>query len=187
MTIANQAAIASHNAGLYQRTHRRLVELATISQNSRAISQTIDLKQLYETVRTQVDVALKADSLYLALYDETNDELTFPLAVEHGQAVELSPRAPDRLMRHILTTRQPLLLAGEIGAKLVELGLAAEGAPLPRAKAYLGVPLVVGAKVRGVLAVEDYKRAYAFTDKHEQSLITIAAPIAAAVDGAALG
>ncbi|MCC7360249.1 MAG: GAF domain-containing protein [Anaerolineales bacterium] len=184
--VANQAAIASHNAGLYQRTHRRLVELATLSQNSRAISQTIDLQQLYQTVRTQVEVALKADTVTLALFDEVKDELTFPLAVDHGQAVELSPRAPDRLMRQILSTHRPLLLTGEIKAKLVELGLAAEGAALPRAKSYLGVPLLAGAKARGVLVVEDYKRAYAYTDKHEQSLVAIAAPIAAAVDGAAL-
>ncbi|MEP7358121.1 MAG: GAF domain-containing protein, partial [Anaerolineales bacterium] len=189
MTLANQAALAAHNARQYQQTQRRLTELATIGQASRALSQTIDLKQVYETVRTHIEVSLHADSYYLALYDEARGEVTYPLAVERGQSLELSRRAPDALIRQILDTGQPLLLSGDTNTLLPgasETGAEPEPLAPGRAKSYLGVPLLLGTRVTGVLAVADYQRAYAFTDKHERSLATIAAPIAAAVDGARL-
>ena len=191
MTVANQTAVAVHNARLYRQTQRRLMELAHISQTGRAIGQTVDVRQLYDSVRTQVEAALRAESLYLALYDATRDEVSFPLLVENGKALAVAPHRPDPLVRHILDTGRSLLLTGGVEQKLAELGLWPQGstnappATLPlTAKAYLGVPLLLGDRVAGVLAVQDYKRTYGLTDKHERSLVSIAAPIAAAVDGA---
>ena len=192
MTLANQAAIAAHNARLYRQTQRRLTELAAITQTSRSISQTIDLKQVFENVRDQVETSLHADNFYVALYDEANNQLSYPLAVEQGQRVELSPRAPDPVIHHVLETQQSLLLMGDIGGKLAQLGLLPANSPeaevlaLVRAKAFLGVPLVSGRNIVGVLAVEDFQRAFAFTNKHERSAAVIAAPLAAAVEAARL-
>ena len=192
MTLANQAAIAAHNASLFRATQRRLTELAAITQSSRAISQTIDLKPVFENVREQLESNLHADNFYLALYDEANNQVSFPLVVEQGQRVERSPRAPDRVIAYVLETQQSLTLMGDLGARLAQLGLLPAGSSetevqaLVRAKAFLGMPLVSGHHVVGVLALEDFQRAFAFTEKHERSVAAIAAPVAAAVEGARL-
>jgi len=192
MTLANQAAIAAHSARLYQETQQRTMELAAIGQSSRSITQAIDLKHIYDSARTQIQAELHADSFYVALFDAAINEVTYPLAVERGQSLELGRRAPDRLIDHILHTRQSLLLTGEDAAQLEELGLRqpaeaqAEPAPELRAKAYLGVPLISGANLLGVLAVQDFQRAFAFTDVHERGLANIALPLAAAVQAARL-
>ena len=187
MTLANQAALAAHNARQYQQTQRRLTELATIGQASRAASQTIDLEQVYETVQTHMEVSLHADTYYLALYDEALGVVNYPLAAEKGQSIDPGPRAADAFVRKILETAQPLVLSGD--AKLLEANSSEatgerESNMGAGAKSYLGVPLLLGTRAIGVLAVADYQRAYAFTEEHERSLAAIAAPIAAAVDGA---
>ena len=127
MTLANQAALAAQNTRLYRLTQRRLTELAAITQSSQSLSQALDLQPVFANVCDQVAAALHADSFFVALYDAASRQLSFPLAVEHGQRVELSPRAPGLVIGHVLATRQSLVLIGDIGSQLAELGLLPAG------------------------------------------------------------
>src|SRR6266536_165649 len=117
MTLANQAALATYNARQYQQAQHRLTELATIGQASRAVSQATGLKEVYETVRSHIEASLNPDSYYLVLYDDARGVVSYPLVVEHGQRVEFSPRAPDRLIQKILDTGQPLLFNADTNTK----------------------------------------------------------------------
>jgi len=181
--IANQAAVAVQNAQLYAETQTRLAELATINQISRAISSTIDLKQLYQTVAEQVMTIMGVDNIFLLLYDPTSNLISFPVLLEHGQPLEIAPRPPAGLSLHVIQTRRPLLLRGDdITAQLQQHGAQSMGAGV--AKSWLGAPLLSGERVIGVVAVQDLERANVFDDSHERVLTTIAAQVAVAIENA---
>ena len=95
-TLANQAAVAVQNARLYNEAQARLNELATLNQLSHALASTINLEQVYQTVRDQVRAVMGADSIYLALYDEAHNQMSFPFMVERGELIELAPCALGR-------------------------------------------------------------------------------------------
>jgi PAS domain S-box-containing protein len=184
-TLANQAAVAVQNARQYDETQVRLNELATLNQISRALSATIDMEQVYQTISEQVRAVLHVDSIYLALYDEAHNQLSFPLRLERGQPLPAEPQTPTGLHRHILWTRAPLLLRGEdVEARLKELGLERQGGE--NFKSYLGVPLILGERVVGVLAAQDLERPNVFTYEEVRILTTIAAQVAVAVEHARL-
>ncbi len=182
-TIANQAAVAVRNAELYAETQTRLAELGTINQISRAISSTIDIKQLYQTVAEQVTLIMGVDNIFLLLYDALTNTISFPVLWEHGEPLEIAPRPPAGLSLHLIRTAQPLLLRGDnIAPQLQALG--AQSIGLGVAKSWLGAPLLSGERVLGVLAVQDLERPNAFDESHERVLTTIAAQVAVAVENA---
>lgn len=184
-TLAYQSAVTMQNARLYAETQARLVELASVNQISQALTSTINLTDIYQTVAEQVSAVMGADNIYLALYDEARHLLTFPIFVERGQLILAEPREPSGLSAHVIKNRQPLLLRGnDITARLAELGAGRIG--LDSAKSFLAVPLITGDRVIGVMAVQDLDRANAFDFAHERLLTTIAAQVAVAIDNARL-
>ena len=181
--IANQAGVAVQNARLYAETETRLAELETINHISRAISATIDVRQLYELVGQQVTAIMGVDNIFLMLYDELSNLISFPLMIEHGQPLEVPPRPPGGLSQHVIQTRKPLLLRGsDITAQLQELGALNVGAGV--AQSWLGAPLLSGERVIGVIAVQDLEHPNVFNESHQRVLTTIAAQVAVAVENA---
>lgn len=184
-TLAYQSAVTVQNARLYAETQARLVELATFNQISRAITSTISLTDIYQTVAEQVSAVMGADNIYLALYDENRQLLTFPIFVERGQLILAEPREPSGLSAHVIRNRQPMLLRGDdISAQLAELGAGQIGPN--SAKSFLAVPLITSDRVIGVIGVQDLDRANAFDEAHERLLTTIAAQVAVAIENARL-
>ncbi len=184
-TIVDQLAVAVQNARLYVETQARLNELATLNQVSRAISSTIDINQVYRAVREQISAALGAENLYLGLYDAAADQITFPFMVERGQLIPFEPRLPTGRMHYILHQHQPLLLQGDaaqVAEQLRRLGITTTG----MAKSYLGVPLMLGQRAIGVLAVQDFDRANVFNPNHLRILTTVADQLAVAIQNARL-
>jgi PAS domain S-box-containing protein len=184
-TLANQAAVAVQNARLYNDTQARLAELATLNRLSNALASTINLEQICATVSEQVRPVMGVDCIYLALYDEARNSVSFPLMVEAGQRLEVAPCPPGGLTGHIIRSRQPLLLRGSWPA--VQAELQARGAlqiGAGAAHSYLGVPLIIGERVTGVLAVQDLVRTDVFTTVHERLLRIIAAQVAVTVENA---
>lgn len=194
-TLANQAAVAIQNARLYAETQARLNELATFDQISRAISSTLDIEQVFQIVGDQVSAVMGVDNLSLALYDEAMQQLSFPIFMEHGRHIPAEPRAVSGLAARVIQTRRPLLLRGHdprsLGAAARSTPTLSSGAERPKeargqARSHLGVPLIIGDRVAGVLAVQDWERPNAFDYGHERVLTTIAAQVVVALENARL-
>ncbi|MBI3240843.1 MAG: GAF domain-containing protein [Chloroflexi bacterium] len=179
-TIANQTAVAIQNARLYDETQLRLSELSAINQVSRVITAATDLNELFASLPEQLGAMLNTQNLYLALYDPTRNLLTFPMFYDDGKLAEVTPHEPVGVSNYIIQTRQSLLLTGDIGVKLEELGAIHTGDS--RARSYLGVPMLAGDRVIGVLAVQDLKYENAFNAGHERILSTIASQLAVAIE-----
>ncbi len=183
-TIANQAAIAFQNASLFQERERRINELAVLNEMSQALSSTLELDQLLQTVYQQVSRLMDTTNFYIALYDEERDEITFPFVVDPEQREDWRPRkAGEGLTGRIIRTREPLLLPTGVAGIYRERG---QEITAGTCRSWLGVPMIAADQVVGVIAVQSYEREYVYSQDHLKLLSTIAAQAAAAVRNAQL-
>ncbi len=185
LTIGNQAAIALQNARLYEETQSRLNEISVIYRISQALAATIDLDELLAQLPAQLSAIVDTRNIYLALYDREHDLMTFPLVRENGAPMDIPPCPAQGLTGHIISTRQPLLLAGGSGQETMQ-ALQAFQIGAQEAASYLGVPLTVGEEVIGVLAVQDPDNPHAYTENDLRLLTTVAAQLAVTIQNSRL-
>jgi PAS domain S-box-containing protein len=185
--LGSQVAVAIENARLSAETTAHFEESLLINDLSRAISSTLDLEDMFSVVREQLPSVTGASEMYLALYDQQTESITFPLAVNRGETYGIQPRKLNNdEVSFIIKHRRPLNLGAEYYStdELREsLGIVnGEG----EAKSYLGVPLIAGDEVYGVLAVRDTQRTRAFTINEQRILTTVGAQLGAAIQNARL-
>lgn len=185
--LGSQVAIAIQNARLRTETNTRFEEMLTINALTQAISSTLNLNDMLKVVRDQVPIVTKADEMYLALYDASTQEITFPLAVKQGKDIQIPPRQlGNDEVSYIIKRRRSLNLGADyfsIDDLRKSMGIVnGEG----DAKSYMGVPLVAGDEVVGVLAVRDANRTRAFNVNNENILTTVGAQLGAAIQNARL-
>ena len=157
----------------YEAVEDRLQEQVLVYQVSRALSRSLDLRQVLDSVRAQMDAWFGPAALTLALYDETRHEVSYPLVIIDGQPRTQPTGAPEGLVRYILETQQPLWLEGSLPDQLAALGLPDNAAPA--ARSLLAVPLITPERIAGALVLADPTRLPAFDARHERSLSTLAA------------
>lgn len=185
--LGSQVAVAIENARLSAETTAHFEESLLINDLSRAISSTLDLEDMFGVVREQLPSVTGAGELYLALYDQQTETITFPLAVNQGEVYGIQPRKLNSdEVSFIIKHRRPLNLGAEYYSTdelRQSLGIVnGEG----NAKSYLGVPLIAGDEVYGVLAVRDTQRTRAFTINEQRILTTVGAQLGAAIQNARL-
>ncbi|MBN1666660.1 MAG: GAF domain-containing protein, partial [Anaerolineales bacterium] len=167
-----------------RRLERRLRELASLQAVGQALSASLRLDDILQAIYAQVARLMPVENFYVALYDPETDEVRFPLAYEGDQKVNWQSRKTGKgLTEYLLTTRQPLLIKGNLEAHLSELGIAHVGRP---AESWLGVPILAGEQPLGVIAVQSHSTPEAFDDSHREILITIAAQAGVAIQNARL-
>lgn len=174
--------------GLSQATQslrQRITDLNTLSATGQALAASLEVDTILALLSEQLPRVMPADSLFVALYDASGDEISFPLVIEEGQKVErASRRAGEGLTEYVLRTRQPLLIAEDVAGRLRALGVTSLGR---QAESWVGVPLIAGSQVLGVLAVQTFKPdAQPYTASHRDLLIIIASQLAVALHNAQL-
>ncbi len=80
-----------------------------------------DLLSLFQLIHQIIGRLLSATNFSVAMYDESNDQLSFPYYTgDHDEASELQQTAVSTLCAQVIRTRQPLLLGPEPLASLPE-------------------------------------------------------------------
>jgi PAS domain S-box-containing protein len=131
--------------------------LYTISQ----AAVTENLEDLYLSIHRALGKLMPVDNFYIALYDSDTDLISFPYTVDqHDEA--LPPRKPGHgLTEYVLHTGSPLLVDRQAFEQLVKRGeVELVGA---NSVDWLGVPLKMGEKIFGVIAVQSYTEQVRFT------------------------
>jgi signal transduction histidine kinase len=166
------------------RLERRVKELGSLQAVGRALSASLNIDVILSAIHKQVAALMPARNFYVALYDVETDEVSFPLAIEDEQRVTWrSRRAGSGLTEHILETRQPLLLRGDITKMLAKMGIEHIG---KTAASWLGVPILAEQEPIGVIAIQSYTTPMAYDISHQEVLVTIAAQAAVAIQNARL-
>ena len=183
--LANSAAVALANAQSFMERERALAELSALNQIAQAIGSAMELEQVLAVIREQVGRLIDNDNIFIALYDEAEDVVSFALAFEDGQLVSWAPRRGGQgLTEYVIRSRQPLLIRGNLkgeldrrGIKMIISGWEPQG--------WLGVPLLLRDRVVGVMAAQS-KQADRFDEAHQRILVAIGSQAAIAIEKARL-
>jgi GAF domain-containing protein len=184
-TVANQAAIAIHNARMFQERGRRIEELATFNEIGQALSAVTRHDELIELIHRQTSRLLDTTNFYIALYDEWRNRVSFPLFYSKGRRLNPNPMdVQDSMTAYVIRAREPLLIQGPDYDEQIEArGIVPLGA---RAKSWLGVPMIAADRVIGVIGIEDPERDNAYSQDDVRLLATIASWGATAIENARL-
>ncbi len=153
-------------------------ELSVLNDIGAALSSTLDLDALAERIYQQAGRIMNTVNFYLALHDEESGTLSFPIRVEDHQRLPDMPPRPfaNGLTEHVLRTRQPQLLNGDVLAQAHALGLA----PIGRSStSWLGAPLLAEGKAIGAIVIQDHEGTGSY-DEHDLEVLTLIAGQAAA-------
>ena len=148
-----------------------------------ALSRLAEPSELLELIHSIIGEILDNRNLYIALYDEANQSITFPVYTVEGRRVARTSRPlGSGLSEYVIRTKAPLFFPqGTREAR--ELGIVPQGRP---SRCYLAVPMLAGDKVVGVIGIQDYERADAYDRGHLEVLRTVAAQAAIALENARL-
>ncbi|GEM_PF-1422042 len=189
-TIANQAAIAIDNARMYYDINRKLDTVVRFGENVNS-GKRLQEAEVCNLIYEQVNELMDADSMYIALYDDITDVVRFGLAYQNGSQIDVKtdplwqPRkAGYGKTEEIIKTRKPIFHPTQAESEkwYAEPGRTSyTGKPLP---SWLGVPVSLGDRVFGVIAVYHPTEEYVYTSDDLFILQAIANQAGVALDNA---
>jgi PAS domain S-box-containing protein len=149
---------------------------------SNTVSTTIGLDELFGNIHEILGEVIDTTNFFIALYDSETDQLNFRfLNDEKNDLLSLPPQKNiskgevSGLSSHVIKTGQPLLVTNQdiITQNIPYLG----SLPL----VWLGVPLKVGERVLGVMAVQSYSNSSQFGEKDVNLMVTVSEQTAMAI------
>ncbi len=185
-TMADQVANALQNAKLFNQTERDAHELKVLNEMSQALSTELNVAEIIQTIYQYVSHLMDTSYFFVALHQEEQNLIEFPLVVENNVKSKLPPmQKREGLTQYVIDTKSSLLIGENIEQKIQELGLERiiEGSP---AKSWLGVPMMLGDKVLGVISAQNTNRPRVFNEHHRELLMSVAQQSAIAIQNANL-
>ncbi|WP_376792104.1 GAF domain-containing protein [Thermoflexus sp.] len=174
-----------HNLQLIEQAQRRAARLRALVEIGQRITAALDPDEIFETIQEALGRILDARNFYVALYDGESDEVSFVFYVHHGERLSERPkrRSGRGLTEYVIRTGRPLLLRGDVMGQAMALGIEPVGTP---ARVWMGVPMRIGDRAIGMLAIQHEEDENAFDEEDLELLQTIAHQAAIAVENARL-
>lgn len=180
--FARQAAIAIHNARLYQQAEKRAEWLASVQEIGLRIAVSLELKELLQAVAETVLTLLEAGQVRVYLYDRQADAFILAAILNGGEALKIKEMQPrqDGLTATVARTGRYMAVPNVSEHPLYQGDGKVHGF-----KAIIGAPLKKGEDVLGVLNVF-YNRPHYFTSDELDLLHVLATQAAVALENARL-
>ena len=191
-TLAASLSVALENARLFDETRRLLTEtderaneLAIITSVQRGLAEQVEMQALYDVVGDKIQEIFDAQVVDIAVYDREAGFLHFPYTIERGVRFPDEPIPLIGFRKHVIETREPLLIAEDARARAAEYGnpLVLQG---EAAKSEVFAPLIVGDEAKGVISLQNLDREHAFDESDVRLLSTLAASLSVALENARL-
>ena len=162
---------------------KRLQNMSAINQLGRAVSSHIDLQNVTDTIYAELTQLIQASTYYIALYDNDEDLISYPLVYHQDRKLNWTSHASyDGLTEQILESRSTIIL--ENSAKRREQ-LGEQFASLSDT-VFMGTPLMVSDKLIGVLGVGRSGDGVFFDETDIEILQTVASQASLALRNASL-
>lgn len=177
--MADQIAIALNNATLYNQSERHIAELNALLGLSQELARSRSLENMAKIVATHIEEIFSSEDYYLALVDEQRTVVDF-IVQKHRNYAEETPRIERAFGRgrteYVISSGKPLRLDASTAAqRMKEIGIQSwEESP----GAFLGVPILINDRVRGMLAIQAFAPEYAFTDAQQELASLFATQVA---------
>ena len=188
--VADQLSLALENARLFQETQRRAEELTVLNELGNELSTKLDPKGIAEVIYKYTSRLMSTRNFYIALYDEKNDEKSYPLAYEEGQRLDLKPSkvAGRGFTDHIIRNKKIIFAPENVLGHMKMLGI--DFVPLNEddtpSQSWLGIPMMIGDRILGVIAVQSVDTPNLYDEHDRDILATIASQAAIAAENARL-
>jgi len=149
---------------------------------SKAANSPISLNQLYKTIHKELGTIIDTTNFYIALVDEKEDKIFFPYNIDNTKPIHL-PRTINHnsLIAYVIKTGKSIFVNQEMikGKKfMMEFK---EWFGILR-KVWLGVPLKIGDRVIGAMAVQSYTNPELYTEKDIKLLEFVSSQVATAIE-----
>ena len=183
--VGQHIGAALSRARAIEETRQRNAELALINSVQDALARELELQAIYDVVGDKIQEVFDAQVVDIAIFDETSGLLRFPYTIERGVRFPDEPIELIGFRKHVMVTREPLLLDEDMDAEAARYGnpLVLSGEPVLSA---LFVPLVTGETATGVISLQNLDRERAFSDADERLLMTLAGSLSVALENARL-
>ncbi|MFL5959368.1 MAG: GAF domain-containing protein [Gaiellaceae bacterium] len=184
-TLAGSLSVALENARLVHETRQRNAELGLINSVQEAIAGELEPQAIYDAVGDKIQEVFDAQVVMIVMVDETSGLGVVPYAIERGERLQWEPMTPWGFVKHVLETREPVLVNEDVVGEAARLGFELRiVGDVP--KSVLFVPLVAGGKATGAISLQNVDREHAFTDSDKQLLETLAGSLSVALENARL-
>jgi PAS domain S-box-containing protein len=188
--VADQLSLALENARLFQETQSRAEELSVLNEMGRELSTKLEVSAIAAVIYRYSSRLMDTRNFFIALYDEKNEEKSYPLAFEEGRPIEMRPSKlgnggfSDYIIRHKKAVFAPNNVLGHMKALGINfVPLKDEDTP---SQSWMGVPLMIGERVLGLISVQSVQQTNVY-DEHDRDLLTtIASQAAIAIENARL-
>ena len=183
--LSSQAAIAIENVRLFEESRIHAEELAVLNELNQALTTRLTVEGVLEEVHRGASRLLDTTNFYIGLYDAERNEIRFAFNVTSSELDRQITviTADEGLAGYIVRHRTPVLVQEDPTEQMAEMGIEMVG---EFALSYLGVPLLIGDRVLGVMAIQNFTAAHAY-DEHDQDLLSaIAGQTAIALQNAYL-
>ncbi|MEO6578422.1 MAG: GAF domain-containing protein, partial [Candidatus Limnocylindria bacterium] len=184
-TLASSLSVALENARLFDETKRRAAELAIVNSIQRGLAAELDVQAMYELVGERANDVFDAHVVDIAIFDQREGMMHFPFGIERGERIPDHPTPLIGFRRHVLETREPILVTHDLATRAAELGQPAQLVGEP-ARSAIFAPLGVGDAILGTISLQNLDREYAFDERNVSLLTTIAASLSVALRTASL-
>lgn len=168
--IAQDITESKHSSKL-QNALYRISELAHSDQSP---------QELYEQIHQIIQKFIPAENMYIGLYDESSDTLSFPYYIGEDSAPPSPRKTGKGLTEYVLRHDEPHLLSSGDYNELLEKGEIVRSGHPP--EDWLGVPLKTHDKTVGVLTVQNYDKSVPYEQQDLEVLKFVSQNIAAVIE-----
>jgi len=186
--LISQLSIATERAQVIASLEKRVQELNVLSQVGQAVNFTIEFDDLLELINAQSSRLIDAPCFYIALYDDTSEQLYFAFFLEDDE--RYSEKENKRwslgndLFSQVVKTGRSIRL-NDYGRELDKRGIS----PLfetPQLTAWMAMPLEAGRKTLGVIAAGKMTPGDIYNDEQMNIFENISALAATSIEKARL-
>ena len=149
-----------------------------------SIASELDQQAIYDLVGDKLQKVFDAQVASISTLDEATGLQHFPYIIERGERLEGEPEPPLGFSKHVLDTREPLLISENLAAEAERYGSVLVAGEWPRSALF--VPLATGGKPPGVISLQNVDREHAFSESDKQLLTALAGSLSVALENARL-
>jgi PAS domain S-box-containing protein len=190
--LGAQVAVAIQNAEQYEKTNAALTESEVLAREQtvlyelgQALTARLDVDQVLEEAYRQASRLIDTSNFYIGLYDPEKEEISFPFLVSDSEIdrdIKIVP-VTEGIAGYMVRNKASLLFEDDVRAKQEAIGIAMVG---EEAQSWLGVPLMIGDRVLGVMAVQSFTSPRLFDEHSRELLSAIGSQVAIALQNATL-
>jgi two-component system cell cycle sensor histidine kinase/response regulator CckA len=179
VVLEGKPALVATVADITEERRLRHIQ-AAIYEISQATQTARDLQELYRSIHAVIGRLMEARNFYIALYDAGTNLISFPYFVDEVDPTPEPFPLGRGLTSYVVRSGRPLLATPEVLRQLEQRGLVeALGAA---SIDWVGVPLVIGDKTVGVLAVQSYAEGVRYGHEDEEVLTHVSREVALAIE-----